>query len=138
MLEAIKPEQVDADCFAQLYAADSAGPAFNSIPPPEMVRRIWSKEILLFGMPTGIMAVEVNQGGDGTKRLNLVRMAGKDLTLHFEEISRDLQHIAREHGCVAIETMVYDEKLARALARGGAKQESVTMVLELNDGQEQD
>lgn len=138
MLEYVSPEKLDADLFELLYVADGAGPRFNSIAPPEAVKRIWDGSLVIYKMPHGLMAVEVNEGGDGTKRLNLVRMAGNDLALHFEEISRDLQHIARDRGCVAIETMVYDEKLAKALTRGGAKQESVTMVLELNDGQEQD
>lgn len=134
MLEYVPPHALDADLFELLYIADGAGPKFNSIAPPEAVRRIWDKSLLIYKMPEGVMACEVNTGGDGTKRLNLVRMAGENLALHFEEISRDLQHIAREHGCVAIETMVYDRKLARALTRGGAKLESYTMVLELDNG----
>jgi hypothetical protein len=69
-----------------------------------------------------------------TRRLNLVRLCGKNLTLHFQEISRDLQHIARELNCNAIETIVYSEKLAKALSRGGAHKESVVMVLELKNG----
>lgn len=135
MLEFVKPSDIKPDEFAELYVADQAGPAFNSINPSDAVRRLWDGSLILYRAPDkGVMLVEVNEGGDGTKRLNLVRMAGKGLALHFEEISRDLQHIARDQGCVAIETMVYDEKLAKALTRGGAKLESYTMVLELDNG----
>lgn len=135
MLEYVKPESIKPDEFAELYRADAAGPAYNSISPPDAVRRLWDGSLMLYRAPNrGIMLVEVNEGGDGTKRLNLVRMAGKGLALHFEEISRDLQHIARDCDCVAIETIVYSEKLAKALTRGGAKLESYTMVLELDNG----
>lgn len=135
MLEFIPPEKLHPDDFAALYEADTAGEKFNSISPTEAVNRLWEKSLLLYrATGLGIFALEINEGGDGTKRLNIVRMSGSKLPLHFEEISRDLQHIARDHGCVAIETMVYDERLAKALARGGARQESITMVLELNNG----
>ena len=135
MLERVKPHDIKPEEFGELYRADGAGPAFNSINPVDAVSRLWEGSLILYRAPNrGVLAVEVNEGGDGTKRLNLVRMAGQDMALHFEEISRDLQHVAREHGCVAIETMVYDRKLAKALTRGGAQLESYTMVLELDNG----
>jgi hypothetical protein len=135
MLQKIDPTCLSADDFAELIHADKQHPSFVSINPAECVRQLWDGSLLLYRLADrGLMMVEVNEGGDGTKRLNLVRMVGEQLTLRFEEISRDLQHIARELGCVAIETVVYSEKLARALRRGGAYQESTTMVLELTDG----
>lgn len=138
MLEFVPPERLSVDDFASFYEADANGPKFNTISPPEAVRRIWAGELLAYRAPGGTFLLEVVEGGDGTTRLGIVRMAGKGLALHFEQISRDLQHIARDHGCVAIETVVYDGRLAKALTRGGAKQEAITMVLELDDGQEQE
>lgn len=137
MLKRVDPKHLTVEDFAQLYTADQAGPAFNSIAPPDAVARLWDGSLLLYRAgDKGIFLLEINEGGDGTKRLNIVRAAGEGLVLHSKEIASDLQHIARENNCNAIETIVYSPKLARALTRGGAKQESVTMVLELNDGQE--
>lgn len=136
MLQAIKPEKLSADEFAELARADQKHPPFNSINPAECVRQLWDGSLLLYRVADnrGLLMVEVNEGGDGTKRLNMVRLVGKDLMFKFEEISTALQHIARELGCVAIETVVYDRKLVKALSRVGMSQESVTMVLELNNG----
>lgn len=137
MLISVQPEQMSAEDFQQIFSADQAGPAFNSIAPPDTVARLWNGSLLLYRAgDKGIFLLEINEGGDGTKRLNIVRAAGEGLVLHPKEIASDLQHIARENNCNAIETIVYSPKLARALTRGGARQESVTMVLELNDGQE--
>lgn len=135
MLQKVKPEQLSADDFASLYVADRNGPAFNSISPPDLVKQIWAGELLVYRLEDrGVILFEINIGGDGSKRLNIVRFAGENLALVFQQISNDLQHIARENGCDAIETCVYCPRLARALTRCNAREESITMVLEVSDG----
>lgn len=130
MLTRVQPEQLDIDDISWLLKANAAGPVSHQLPVDDAVRRIWNGSLHLFRAACGgIMLVEVN----GT-RLNLVKMAGHKIALHFQAISEALQHTAREMGCNAIETNVYSEKLAKALRRGGAKQESVVMVLELDNG----
>jgi hypothetical protein len=117
--------------FLLLDHADTFAPEHAKLNIAEIVKGIWTGDYQLFSCPYGIMLTEVVNG-----RLNLVRMTGTRMALFFNTISRDLQHHARELGCNAIETIVYSDKLARTLRRGGAKLESYTMVLELNDGQE--
>lgn len=130
MLVRIQPLELDIDDISWLVKANEEGPVSHQLPVTDMVSRIWQGSLQLFRAECGgVMLTEVN--GD---RLNLVKMAGYKMALHFQAISRDLQHAARELGCNAIETNVYSEKLARALRRGGAKQESVVMVLELGNG----
>lgn len=135
MLQAINPRSLTPDDFAELIRADQKHPPFNSINPAECVRQLWDGSLLLYRVADrGLLMVEVNEGGDGTKRLNMVRLVGENIAFSFEQISNELQHIARELGCVAIETVVYSGKLVKALRRVGMQQESVTMVLELTDG----
>lgn len=125
----LKPEDID-----YIVEADAAGDPFYSI-TGHLISNLWNGSWRLFRVPGhGVLVLEVNTGSDGSSRLNIISMAGKDLTLRFEQISSDLQHLARKWGCKAIETMVYSDKLAKALTRGGAQRESVTMVLELKNG----
>lgn len=130
MLKRVQPEQVDVDDISWLVKANLAGPESAELEVSDMVKRIWSGDFQLFRAGCGGVILTEIEG----KRLNLVKMAGYRMALHFHAISSDLQHAARELGCNAIECIVYSDKLAKALRRGGAKQEALVMVLELNDG----
>lgn len=125
----MQPEHITA-----LIAADEVEHKFNHLDPGTTIRKIWHEEFQLWQLRGGVLLTEINIGGDGSKRLNLVRWAGVNVAQQLQEISKAVQHIARDLGCAAIETMVNSEKLARALKRTGMQRESVTMVLELTDG----
>lgn len=133
-LELVEPKAFSKEDIALLYDADVCGPVFNTIAPPDLVKEIWSEDLLLYRYPSGLLLLEVHQGGNGDKRLNIVRWAGKPM-LSCKALAKDLQHIARELDCVAIETNVYSDGLAKALSRVGARKEAVVMVLELENGQ---
>lgn len=130
MLERVLPYEISYSDLKQLQQADEHSPDGCKLALHEIVDHIWNDQMQLFRTPCGVMLTEKIG-----KRLNIVRMepAGK-LALRAQEFLKALQHIARDMGCNAVETCVYSEKLARTLRRGGAKQESVTMVLELSDG----
>jgi hypothetical protein len=133
-MQRVAPHQFTVEHIDRLHQADVNGPAFNKLSMGDVVRKLWLGEFLLYDAGKGTFLFEINEGSDGTKRLNIVRAAGEGITLKAAEIAADLQHIAREFGCVAIETIVYSPKLARALTRGGAKQEAIVVVLELENG----
>lgn len=129
MLEFVHPSKLSAGDVALLQHADSISPNYVRIAPAELIAGIWDGRFLLYRCPQGVFLLEVVDC-----RLNIVRMAGNRLAQCFQKIAVELQHIARNLGCVAIETNVYSSKLAKALTRAGAKQESVVMVLELENG----
>lgn len=136
-LQYVPPEQLSDADIAALVEADLAGPGFNSIPACDLIHKVWKGEFKLYKAEgKGCFLVEVNQGGDGSCRLNIVRASGSflKLVLSTPEMKASLQHIARDFGCNAIEAVVYSEKLAKALTRSGAKREATVMVLESRHG----
>ncbi len=123
LLAEMTPEDLDL-----IMAADRVGDEFNSI-LSNFVMRLWEGSFQLFRFQNGCLLTEVHEGCGGHKRLNILRFAGDWTVWHFEDIARDLQHIARDLDCEAIETMVYCPKLTKALTRVGARQEAVNMIL---------
>jgi len=131
MLTRVSPEFISAEDLVWLSEAEFSGPVSHRLDLANIVRGLWRGDYQLFRADNGVILTEISN-----KRLNLVKWAGRGLALRMAELTRDLQHIGRELGCNALETNVNSEKLARALKRIGAKQESVIMVLEFDDGQE--
>jgi hypothetical protein len=131
MLERIMPQEISAEDFELLIKADAHNPGHCHIPPDELVTKLWAGIFELWRFEDGSGIVLAEKAGD---RLNLVRLCGKSIAFRFNEITEILQHRARELNCTSIETMVYSDKLVKALERIGARQEAVNMVLELDNG----
>lgn len=119
-----------------LLLADSAGPAFNSLPAERIALELARGEMFCFRLrpQPGLLLVEVRVGATGLRRLGVVRTAGRGLGWMARELAQLLQHLAREWGCQQVETVVYNARLAKAMKRVGAEAESVNMVLEVGDG----
>lgn len=130
----LTPEALIAADWELLLAADAAGPAINHLDPAAIVKGLISGEMQCFRLkPGGVLLTELNTD-NGCRRLNLVRCAirpDRSLGWIFPQVTKFLQHLAREWGCEAVESVVYSPRLAKAMAKVGAKPEAVNMVLEV-------
>lgn len=131
MLTRVNPQDITASDFELLIKADVHNPSHCHIPSAELVHNLWSGTFELWRLEDGSGIVLAEKAAD---RLNLVRLAGTNVVKRFKEIAEVMQHRAKELNCTSIETMVYSDKLIRALERLGAEREAVNMVLELKNG----
>lgn len=133
MLKHVHPQQISAEDFAMLIVADGNNPEHCHITADDLVTKLWAGVFELWRFEDGSGVVLAEKCGE---RLNLVRLSGNCIAFRFKEIADTLQHRAAELNCNSIETLVYSEKLVKALERLGARQEAINMVLELKHGQE--
>jgi hypothetical protein len=127
----VPPEAITPDDLALLAAADVNAIPYNKIPADVLVKRLWAGEYQLFRAERGVLLTELNDA-NGLRRMSIVRFAGDGISLQMKWLTQALQHHAKEFGCIAIETMIYSPKLAKAMLRTGAKPEATIFVLELD------
>lgn len=133
VLEWVAPGTVSELDWQLLLQADNAGPLFQCIPQLRIEHEMSQGKMHLFRIShgVGIFLTEVRIGATGLKRLGIVRVAGTNLGWIYKHLNALLQHTAKEWGCQQIESMIYSPRLAKAVARVGAKAEAVNMVMEV-------
>lgn len=134
VLEWVDPELMLESDWKLLRKADDAGPDYERIPELKIAHLLKQGKMHLFRVKggVGVFLTEVRIGPSSLKRLGIVRVAGTNLGWIYKHLKPLLQHTARGWGCQQIESMIYNPRLAQAVARVGAKAEAVNMVLEVD------
>lgn len=118
-----------------LGKANAATPIFNRMDPNIVWDRLWRQELFLFRfLPPreGVILMEIVER-NGEARIQLLAVAGRKVAHLYQGLGMALRELADHWGCSAVETMVVDPRLARAIMRSGARPESVTLVLQVGE-----
>lgn len=130
----LEPDLTEED-MKLIQRAAEAGPEFYRMPEPAFRRAVKEYEFQVFRVVVadkmmGIIVTEVNHNPHiGQKRLNIVRLAGRGLVFHLDAVLADVLRLAQDFGCIAVDGVVYDRKLAQAYIRKGGKPESVNFTI---------
>lgn len=138
VLEWIPPGAATADDFALLLQADAAQPLLDRIPLQQIDTALRQSRMHLFRMRPGpgVVLIEKRQAF-GVSRLSLIRGAGL-AGFQLRAILHLLEKTRQEWGCECIETVVYSDRLKRALEIVGAETEGWVMTYsdkEVDNGQ---
>lgn len=116
--------------------ADEAQPTLDRIPLLQIDHALRQNKMQLFRLVPGpgVLLTEI-RSNYGVKRLSLLRGAGRAAG-RIKSIMRLLGQTANEWGCECVETVVYSERLKRALELSGAEVEGFAMTFrpERHDG----
>lgn len=135
VLRAVREHELSAEDMALIQRAAEAGPEFYRMPEPAFRRAVREYELQVFRVVVedkmlGIIVTEVNHNPHiGQKRLNVVRLAGRGLVFHLDAVLADVLRLAQDFGCIAVDGVVYDRKLAQAYIRKGGIAESVNFTI---------
>lgn len=139
--EWILPGDYTPEDIEYLSVASTAGPQYEHTPLETLFQQHMDGDVqfLRLNSPSsGVVIVQVFAGAYGDKRLVIQHIAGTNTIRAYPEIVADMLDFARENGCEAVETSVYDTRLAKVLSRLGAKPQSITMVMEVPHGSEKE
>lgn len=125
-----------AEDLEHIAAADEAQPVIERISLLHMDNALRKGLMQMFRLKPGpgVLVTEVRQQF-GHKRLSLIRGAGS-CQYNMKRILHLLGQYATELGCECVETVVYSERLEKALLRYGAVKEGaiLTYTQEAQDG----
>lgn len=130
-VEYVSPQGLRMQDFLWLGEANQAATKFDRLDLNEVFDQLHSGTMHLLRLRPpndGVLLLEV-LSRNGSKRLCLLAVAGKGIARIASKLGNLLRATAHEWGCEAVETLVVDPRLARAIMRSGARPESVTLVL---------
>ena len=138
-LELVPPGQHTAEDLEFLLAADDSQPLIERIPLVKINHALYKGEMLLFRLHPGPGALITEVISDhGVKRLEIVRAAGL-FGPSLRNVLARLWVFAQELGCECVTTVVYSERLQKALALSGAQVEGWILTFsETDHGQQEE
>jgi hypothetical protein len=120
-----------------ILQADNAQPVLERIPLADIEKALIASKMQLFRIVPGpgVILTEV-RSRYGAKRLSLIRGAGR-AAHQMKTLFKLLSAVAADLGCECVETVVYSQRLKRALDLSGASVEGyiLTYPAESLDGQ---
>lgn len=127
-LEWVPPGEHTLEDMKLILEADDAQPIVDRIPLALVEQLLAQGKMHLFRIKPGpgVLLIE-RRGQFGYYRLTIVRGAGR-AAHQLRSIRRLLEATRREWGCEKIETVVYSERLRKALELSGGKVEGYVMT----------
>lgn len=132
MLTYVPPLALRDQHVEWLLASERAKPVHEQRSAAELVELVNSQQMLVFELRRkggGIVAV-----GKVGRRLVLHALTAPGFGWSFRAAVKLLKKLASDLECDAVETMVWDRRLARAMQRVGVQPEAVQMVLKVAGG----
>lgn len=130
-------EELTHDHVRMLVRSLKTAPLYEQTSIEDMLKGLKDRSSILFEIPQGIIVAEVRVGG-GEKRLSIPALYCLNFGAHCRGVIADVKRLAREWGCVRIETCCYDNSLAKIIKLLGGTAESVNMVMEAGHGKQED
>jgi hypothetical protein len=129
-------ERVNSAHIHMLEASLNVAPLYERISLEEIIKNLRERKSILFEVPSGLIVAEVREGG-GERRLAIPAFYSTNFGAHARGIIAGMVRLAKDWNCSRIETCCYSGVLMKVLARLGARAESVNMVMEVHDGQQE-